>query len=170
MDKIALLGLGIGLGMVGVYGIGDVVNWSVNTYVDAKWMISSLFEEAEPGPTSTSSECPECQPLFGGSPLRFYQYRNQTYATSGPIPIIEQLDQVYDADERITRIETMPAGIGSDNDAELTRVLTCLAGPLVDFHGQIPKLDLVKSLVSIDLTDVQAITVHTENYSYFKII
>jgi len=148
--------------------------WLVDQYVEIKYML------IEPKTASSQSiihqDHKERCPIVRTSATHIvYTYRGKSYISPDTIsPIVHELDQVYDSDEKITRINLYTgtyctSHLIPEHAGCLYDVLDALAGPLYDFHGKTPSIDDVKKHIKEPCPNCDKITVLTANFKEFVI-
>ena len=121
-------------------------SWTVDKYVELKWTLTrtrstrSTHSTQEQRQDGIREEIVEA----GG---KLYLYRDKVYIMPANIPILSksEIDQSYDG-ETITNVTVYRRDGTIENGEELRELLAAYAGPLCDFHGQIPSLQSLHSL------------------------
>lgn len=140
--------------------------WLMNQYVEIKYM-----GEPKNDKSIIRQDHKERCPIARTSATHIvYTYRGKSYISPDTIsPMVHELDQVYDGDEKITQINLYHNGIKLEVDKCLHDVLDALAGPLYDFHGKTPSIDDVKKHIKEPYPDCDKIILLTANFKEFVI-
>lgn len=176
MYPTTILG-GIGLVATAYYYRRSIINsvlrstiWLMNQYVDIKYMCAPKIKQ------SIARQDERCPIVRNSATHIVYTYRGKSYISPDTIsPMVHELDQVYDSDEKITQINLYHNGMLlrslklEEDNACLYDVLDALAGPLYDFHGKTPSIDDVKKHIMEPYPDCDKITVLTANFKEFVI-
>lgn len=157
-----------------IYGVYVFTDWTINKFVDFKWKYIGKSETEQ-----CSNESRLCPMIKVGNML-IYEYRNIQYISLDLKPqYVHDLDQAYDPDERIDSIILYRAQedgsmvkLVSEQTSDwklLNSTLTSLAGPMFDFHGKLPNIDQIKTIIpNLDLLEnVTKIIINTENLREF---
>jgi hypothetical protein len=169
-----IIGVGVGI-LTGLYVFRKPVatlvvhagDQAVNMFVELKWMF-----KASPTLAPAPSEKQRCESR--GSQIdghNRYVYKGMEYIIrDAPIPFQDDIDKVYDPDERITNIKLHKTQNGQSEwtqaDDTIQVTIKAHAGPLCDFHNSLPT---IKNILPDLVGEVDSIVVDTENYQHYVI-
>jgi len=131
--------------------ITDWTLWSIDKCVEIKWwgiaQLRALRNPTSPAPVASSSSSTI---VYGDYNL--YSYRNVMYITPfTPLPASD-IDQSFDGETIVdiivynTTTESESKSSKSAAPPHIKDLIVALAGPLCDFHGQVPKLEKLQKM------------------------
>lgn len=157
-------------------------HYAVDKYIDLKWKLKLGLDTEHLSVPHKLDRCPVVE-LDLPLPYTAYQYGDMTYITPHALsPICNDIDVLYGSETIDTIVYTY-----KDKDNKLyiyttngnenkfaNKLITQLAGPLLDFHEKVPKLvDIVALLLltewPIDGLNIDNIVITTEYFKSYRI-
>lgn len=136
----------------------EIVSYGTDMYIELKWKYTNRV-------TPIKIEKNLCEVTNNNQQYQGYIYKNVEYLTKGAIPAVESIDSLLCEGEAISNIIFAGNQISDEQKKEVKSLISKLAGPLCDFHENIPTLEDINCLTNGITSSLDSIIVNTE---YFK--
>ena len=141
----------------------EIVSYGTDMYIELKWKYKLAAETYRITPIKIEDNL--CRITNNNQQYMGYIYKNIEYLTKGAIPTVESIDSLLCEGEAISNIIFTGKKLSEDQEKEVNTLISKLAGPLCDFHEDIPTLEDINSLTNGITNNLDSIIVNTE---YFK--